>query len=1118
MARITEVQITNFDNIEKTAVFKEFVQQNILAGLFVTAKKSVAKAIFFGLGATTEQLSVTHYEDLKHTSAYTTYVVLTLKYNEKDYIFERKLLNQNEQYFVYNTMSVDEEAYQAKLKMLDFDMGKQMLFCDSSNGLCNMLASRPLDLMSTITGLKKQTNAAVKHFRAINGLKKNVDTCKKYASRLINGTNNLNEALPEFQESHAAEFAAYTMSNLKREEAERVARKTELATVQDQLDALSGVIHNFKATIERESELRNRKVRDNQAMLEQLEQSQVAPQDVKDNKLILSIRKMILERSLVQGQERFKMANRLLTELERLKSESESNITFMKGASGTYWKSRMIPRAGLLKLYPMFHGSEELDMDKIELQLILKKGELTKMKNEHEIFNFFEQVLPQRKMKEMAEPKSIEEILAKCNAAVRNIFHPKAYMPSNDELKLKKLRSLIPQNKGFLLNGTLRAIDEQHQAFIDTILEDYSSVIVLFKDTTVSMDDTLKKEYAEWYPNVTFLVLSELPEPKSRVGYVAPQDHWLNYCTFTHKHIDDNNRRKLMFYLGKQLEIYSVESGHEVKEAFRHGTKKYVASLDGRYMYARNSFGIDIIRYIKPGKTPKRMEFGESCQRLEDSIRKLSEFTFTFMETDNVPRQPPVSNTTALEAEVDKLEQEFAEKQQHKNDRMKALHLLINAPYEAPDVQNYADALVAEQRRLDHINGQITTAQDEITRLTTEATSLLAKIDGLRKYIEVKGKIAVNEQDIGKHNKTIKESEQQMIQLNMRVAQLQLKHENLLQTVKSLKYKTIKTVLQAHQANIDWTTVDCITEPRTLWQDIQNGIYIDPLVMQINFSDMNDTFDPDVFYATSGWYAVRDLCQEKATEMNVIYSATKAKLENSERRYKNLRCIILNKCKHASMLINTILNDIGKEIHPNDDIVYELSFDFDLVNNHNSATFKIKIDGDSIAFKALSKADRLRTSWLLFAALNEYSKAPLAFIDLEQMDDEAATLIYPIIRRMSEKCQLFIDVSSARYCPLANVLYGFNPNYTNDRQRFMKVIRHDSIECGNSVRDDGQVPKWLKERTSSVMDTSTKLKGPLMNVMKTSPNVMETSTNVLEPLVNVIKTSPNVMETSTNAN
>ncbi|XP_037051849.1 uncharacterized protein LOC119085541 [Bradysia coprophila] len=1065
MAHITGVKITNFINIGKTATFKEFDQQNVLAGLFVGFKKSVAKAIFFGLGASMEQLSLTHYDDLKMAAGLTTVVELTLKHNEKDYIFQRKLLNQNKQEFVYNSMSVDEDVYHAELKMIDFDMSKQMLFCDSSNVLCSMLATRPLDLMSTITGLKMQTNSAVKHFRGINESKKTLDRLKKYDSWLINGIKKLNDALPEFQESHPAEFSAFTISNLKREEKERVARKAELVALQAESDALNGVIQSLRATIERESELRNQKTGENWDMFQQIEQPEDVSELLQNCKLVLGTRKMILERSLAQVQERLKTTERLLTELERLKNESERNITFMKDASGTHRKSRMIPRDNLLKLYPIFHGSEELDMDKLELKLIVKKGELTKMKNEHEIFHFFEQVLPQRKIKEMAEPENIEEILAECNAAVKDIFHPKAYMPSNEKLKLTKLSSLIPSSKGFLLHGTFRAIDEQHQAFIENILEDYSSVIVLFKDTAASIYDILKKEYAEWYPNVTFLVLSELPEPRSRVGYVAPQDHWLNYCTFTHTHIDDKNRRKLMFYLGKQLEIYRVESVYEVKEAFRHATKKYVASVDGRFIYTRHSFGFDIIKYIRPGKTPEGMEFGESCQRLEDSIRKLSELTLTFMETENVPRQPPVSNTAALEAEVDKLEQEFAEKLRRKNDQLEALHRHINEPYEAPDVQNYADALVEEQHRLDSINGRITEAQGEIARHRTEITSLLAKIDGLRKDIDLKGKIAVNEQDIGKHNKTIKESEQQMTKLNMSVARLQLKITNLLQEVASLKYKTIKTVLQAHQANIDWTTVDCITEPRTLWQDIQNGIYIDPLVMQINFSDMDDIFDRDVFYASSGWYAVRDICQQRATEMNVTYSAAKAKLQNCEQRFNRLRAIIINQCNHFSILINTILNDIGREIHPNDNIVYEINFDFDAMLNNNSATFKIKIDGDVIGFKALSKADRLRTSWLLFAALNEYSKAPFAFIDLEQMDDEGAKLIYPIIRRMSEKCQLFIDVSSTRDSTLANVHYGLNPNdgYSDDGQRLTKVIRHDSTKYvyvdveGNVDQRDGTV-------------------------------------------------------------
>ncbi|KAG4079331.1 hypothetical protein HA402_008023 [Bradysia odoriphaga] len=106
------------------------------------------------------------------------------------------------------------------------------------------------------------------------------------------------------------------------------------------------------------------------------------------------------------------------------------------------------------------------------------------------------------------------------------------------------------------------------------------------------------------------------------------------------------------------------------------------------------------------------------------------------------------------------------------------------------------------------------------------------------------------------------------------------------------------------------------------------------------------------------------------------------------------------------------------------------------------------------------------------------------------MDNEAATLIYPIIRRMSERCQLFVAASSTRYSHLANVHYGLNPNngISDDNQPKMKVMRHDGIKY---VFEGGQVPM--------------------------STNVMETSTNMMEPLINAMETSPNVMETSKTA-
>lgn len=57
---------------------------------------------------------------------------------------------------------------------------------------------------------------------------------------------------------------------------------------------------------------------------------------------------------------------------------------------------------------------------------------------------------------------------------------------------------------------------------------------------------------------------------------------------------------------------------------------------------------------------------------------------------------------------MDQLEQQMAPLQQQKNAQMEALHIRMNTPYEASEVQNYADALVAEQHRLDVINGRIT--------------------------------------------------------------------------------------------------------------------------------------------------------------------------------------------------------------------------------------------------------------------------------------------------------------------------------------------------------------------------------------------------------------------------
>lgn len=133
------------------------------------------------------------------------------------------------------------------------------------------------------------------------------------------------------------------------------------------------------------------------------------------------------------------------------------------------------------------------------------------------------------------------------------------------------------------------------------------------------------------------------------------------------------------------------------------------------------------------------------------------------------------------------------------------------------------------------------------------------------------------------------------------------------------------------------------------------------------------------------------------------------------------------------MTINNLLNDIGKEIHPNENIVYDLNVSFGELIDPNSEVINIKIDGDVVDVDNLSTLQRVRTRWLLFAAFHEYSIAPLAFIDLDLMDDKTVTLINPIVQRMSNRIQVFIDSSSPHYSHLAKIHYGVvvNVSYSN---------------------------------------------------------------------------------------
>lgn len=249
----------------------------------------------------------------------------------------------------------------------------------------------------------------------------------------------------------------------------------------------------------------------------------------------------------------------------------------MNNATGTRRKSNMITEDALMKLYPIYHGSDELEMDKLELELLEKEEELNEIDGKIETFQHFETFFPQRRMKPMKEPKTIEDICVELHDALKGMFHPNAFLSSFSDVKLQLLESSIPRTTGFLLCKALQPTEDQYKNLIDNILFDYKYTIVLFRDERKRVSEKLNKVHPVWFQHVHYLILGELTDP-GIVGYITPPDHWLQHCRYE-MNSKPKHKRQIFNYLGQQQNVICVDTHADVQHEFEQNSQKYVSSF-----------------------------------------------------------------------------------------------------------------------------------------------------------------------------------------------------------------------------------------------------------------------------------------------------------------------------------------------------------------------------------------------------------------------------------------------------------------------------------------------------------------------------------------------------------
>lgn len=251
----------------------------------------------------------------------------------------------------------------------------------------------------------------------------------------------------------------------------------------------------------------------------------------------------------------------------------------MGDAAGTRQKSNMITEDALLKVYPIYHGSDQCEMDMLELKYLEKQEELNSIEYKIENFQYFEKILPLQRFKQVDDDEICDKMKTELNDTIRCIVHPNAYLWPFDEMKLDVLSSMIPSHQGFVLCKALTAANKAHINLVLNILRDLKYTVVVYKKSHIKVIyKTIEKSLPEWCKNVTFLALNDLPH--SRTEFIPPLNHWLNYCNYTSKAGDNRARKKLIHHLGKQiLNIICVESHEAIRKEFKLKSKKYVSLL-----------------------------------------------------------------------------------------------------------------------------------------------------------------------------------------------------------------------------------------------------------------------------------------------------------------------------------------------------------------------------------------------------------------------------------------------------------------------------------------------------------------------------------------------------------
>lgn len=118
----------------------------------------------------------------------------------------------------------------------------------------------------------------------------------------------------------------------------------------------------------------------------------------------------------------------------------------MTTKTGLQETSDMISEDALLKFYPIFHGSDELEKDKVKLQLLKREGQLDDLNAERNIFEYFDTALPNRRLKPMNQQQSIGPIFDEIQNSLKGLLDPNCFFFVDDDVKFEIFRTTITES------------------------------------------------------------------------------------------------------------------------------------------------------------------------------------------------------------------------------------------------------------------------------------------------------------------------------------------------------------------------------------------------------------------------------------------------------------------------------------------------------------------------------------------------------------------------------------------------------------------------------------------------------------------------------------------------